>query len=135
MSNKDVLVDLWSRVDNHGEIEAMDRLFAPDFIRHGGKGDQTLEDFKRILNGLHSGFPDLRSEVVDIVEEGDRVAYRWVSTGTHLGDYLGAPPTGRTVTASGITISRFENGRIVEDWASWNEVSVLHSIGVLPIDR
>ncbi|MFC7766345.1 ester cyclase [Leucobacter soli] len=99
------------------------------------QGDQTLEDFKRILNGLHSGFPDLRSEVVDIVEEGDRVAYRWVSTGTHLGDYLGAPPTGRTVTASGITISRFENGRIVEDWASWNEVSVLHSIGVLPIDR
>jgi len=135
MSNKETLVELWSRVDNFGELDAIDEFLTPEFVRHGGKGDQTREDFKRILAGLHAGFPDLQSEIADVVAEGDRVAYRWVSTGTHLGVYLGAPPTGRKVVASGITISRFENGKVVEDWASWNEVSVLHSLGVLPIDR
>lgn len=135
MNRKRQLVELWSRVDNARDPEAMDGLFAPHYVRHGGTQDLSRDEFKRTLAALHAGFPDLRSEVVNIVEEGDQVAYRWVSTGTHLGTYLGAPPTGRRVTASGITISRFDEGLIVEDWASWNEVSVLHSIGVLPIDR
>lgn len=135
MNRKAQLADMWARIDDAGELEVVDQLFAPTYVRHGGKGDQTREQFKQILSSLRVGFPDIRSEVVDAVEQGDRVAYRWQSTGTHLGNYLGAPPTGRTIVASGITISRFENNQIVEDWASWNEVSVLHSLGILPVDR
>jgi predicted ester cyclase len=124
----------WSDIDNGGNIAALDKYFAPHYVRHGRK-DWSREQFRELLAELYAGFPDLRQVTFDAIHEGDRVAYRWESEGTHLGPYLGALPTGRKIQAKGITITRFENGLIVEDWASWNELSVLHDIGIMPIDR
>lgn len=134
MSNKQIIIDVWNRIDGGRELTALDEYFSPDFVRHGRR-TLSREGFKEILADLHTGFPDMTSEVVQAVEEGDRVAYHWQATGTHLGPYMGALPTGRKVTAWGVTISRLEDGRIVEDRASWNELSVLHDLGILPIDR
>lgn len=134
MSNKDTLLAVWDEFGVEGTGEVIDRYYHEDYVRHSER-DTGRDGFKKILLDLQVGFPDLRTTTADLVEEGDRVAYRWESTGTHLGPYLGAPATGRTVTARGITISRLVDGLVVEDWASWNEVSVLHSLGILPIDR
>lgn len=134
MSLKQILVDAWTAIDDDGRPEAIEEFFAPDFVRHGSK-DWTREEFKELLVDLRTGFPDMRRVTLDTVQEGDRVAYRWESRGTHLGPYQGVLPTGRVITARGIAISRFEGDKIVEDWTSWNELSVLHDLQILPIDR
>ncbi len=130
--------EIWRAVEGEpgsaGDLDAMDRFFDPGFVRRSDEGDATLADFKAMLAALHDGFPDMRYVVLETVAEGDRVAYRWESTGTHSGTYYGAPPTGRVVTARGITISRFgADGRVVEDHASWNKMSVLHALGIIPL--
>lgn len=129
------LATMWRRLDDEGRLEEMHRYFADGYVRHADEGEQDREEFRAALEELHAAFPDLTSTVTDVLVDGDRVAYRWSATGTHLAPYLGAPATRRKITASGITISRFDaDGRIAEDWASWNRTSVLHGLGIIPID-
>lgn len=126
--------DAWNAVETERRLDAMDRFFTEDYVRHSSEGDYTRDGFRDVLAALHAGFPDLVSTTEDTVVEGDRIAYRWTSEGTHLGEYMGIPATKKRVTARGITISRIApDGRIAEDWASWNKVSVLHALGVIPI--
>src|SRR5438093_673588 len=101
------LQQAWDVIDGQRSLEAMDYYFAPDYVRHAGDGDYTREEFRDLLAALYEAFPDLRWEIADSVAERNRVAYRWVSEGTHLGTYLGVPPTHKVIGASGITISRF----------------------------
>ncbi|GAA3882373.1 ester cyclase [Leifsonia kafniensis] len=131
---RDVLREAWGATEDGRNLDRLDDFYADDFVRHCGR-DWTREEFKVLMQELQSGFPDLKYETATLLQDGDQIAYRWVATGTHLGVYLGALPTNRTVAFSGITISRVDEGRIVEDWASWNEVSLLHELGILPIDR
>jgi len=114
-------------------LDAVNEYFSATYVRHSSEGDYDRTGFREIIQTLIEGFPDLSTQTVITVAEGNLVAYRWISTGTHLGTYLGVPPTHRTVTATGITISRLANRLIVEDWASWNAVTVLHSLGIIPI--
>jgi steroid delta-isomerase-like uncharacterized protein len=131
--NRQLVLDAWNALDRDRDLTAIERFFAPGYVRHSSEGDYTREGLAEILRGLFAGFPDLSTVTEDVIGEGDRVAYRWVSTGTHLGPYLGIPATHKQVVATGITISRFEHGLIAEDWASWNKVSVLHDLGIIPI--
>lgn len=108
--------------------------FAPGYVRHAGSSDVDLIEFMAIVQAEHSAFPDIQIHLEAFIEQGDSVAFRWRSCGTHLGEYLGVPPTNRRIECWGITISRIINGAIVEDWASWNKYAVLEALGIVPID-
>jgi len=126
--------DAWNLLDNERRLDEIGRFLTDDYVRHSSEGDYTRDGFRAVLAALHAGFPDLVSSIEDAVVEGDRIAYRWTSEGTHLGEYMGVPATRKRVNAHGITISRIApDGRIAEDWASWNKVSVLHALGIIPI--
>jgi predicted ester cyclase len=84
---------------------------------------------KRTIELNRRAFPDMRLIVEDQVAEGDRVVTRWRGEMTHLGELPGATPTGNRVTISGITIDRFEHGKIVEAWRSMDMLSVMRQIG------
>lgn len=131
-SNSDIPHALWAAVNEQGP-EAMRRWLAPTYVRHGSDRDYTRDEWIEIMLERSRAFPDNRSFVKDVVSDGDKVAYRWSAEGTHSATYLRIPATGRKVAAQGITISRFENGLIQEEWASWNKTSVLHALGILPI--
>ena len=77
--------------------------------------------------------PDLQCTVEDVVDEGDKVALRWVSRGTHKGDLMGVAATGKQVTFRGIQMQRISNGRIEEEWAGFNTLGALQEIGALPL--
>jgi steroid delta-isomerase-like uncharacterized protein len=79
-----------------------------------------------------AGFPDARVHVEDLVAEDDRVACRFVSTGTHHGEFMGVPPTGRRVEVTGITVFRLTGGQCVERWSEMNLVGLLQQIGAFP---
>jgi hypothetical protein len=71
---------------------------------------------KQLILAYRTAFPDLKLTLEDIFAEGEMVAFRWSARGTHLGDWLGIPPTANHVTATGITIFRIAGGKVVESW-------------------
>ena len=68
-----------------------------------------------------------------LVADDENVAIAYTVTGTHQGDFLGVPATGRQIKARGLQIARFQNGQIVERWGSSDQLGILQQIGVDPI--
>jgi len=99
-TNNKLLADrVWEEVWHQGDLERIDELFAPDFVRHdpGGREIQGPEENRQFIKGLRAAFPDLRFTVLDQIAEGDKVAVRYRFQGTHLGDFQGIPPTRKQV--------------------------------------
>ena len=92
-------------------------------------GAQAL---KEVFGRLHRTFSDLHITVEDLIAEGDKVVGRNSVTGTHQGEYMGLPPTGRSVAYDEIFIFRFVNGRIAETWGVVDVFSQMRQLGVIP---
>ncbi|WEZ85369.1 ester cyclase (plasmid) [Rhizobium sp. 32-5/1] len=111
----------------------LENYFTADYVRHSPQADISRREFLTIIRERALAFPDLKTAILDVVEDTAKIAYRWESQGTHLGKFMNVPPTGRTVRVSGITISRLSGGKIAEDWSSWQNSDVLHGMSVFPI--
>jgi steroid delta-isomerase-like uncharacterized protein len=90
------------------------------------------EAVREVFARLHRVFPDLHITIEDLVEEGDKIVSRNTVTGTQRGEYMGIPPTGKSVTYNGIFIFRFADGRIAETWGVVDVVSQMKQLGVIP---
>ena len=114
-----------------GNFGALSQIVTPDYVLHpeevrGPDGLQAMvEQYRSALSGL-------RVRIDQQFTEGDYVATRYTINGTHDGDLMGTPPTGRDVEFTGLTISRCENGRIVEEWEITDTISLLGQVGALP---
>jgi steroid delta-isomerase-like uncharacterized protein len=87
---------------------------------------------KEVFSRLHRVFPDLQVEIEDLIEERDKVVSRNSVTGTHQGEYMGLPPTGKSVTYNEIFVFRFVNGRIAETWGVVDVFSQMKQLGLIP---
>lgn len=133
--NKALLLAALTHAGQEEALQSMDRYYAQDFIRHSDKKDYDLNSLKEGIRSLYQGFPNLSRRQFDLLADGDRVAYRWEAEGTHQGEYMGVRPTGKPVRAAGMVMCRIADGRIVEEWGSWNKVGLLHDLGIMPIGR
>ncbi|MCW2907127.1 MAG: ester cyclase [Actinomycetia bacterium] len=136
-SNKATLSRLHEAV-NSGDPEliakTIDEVVEPDVLIRTplpveATGAQAL---KEVFARLHRAFPDLHIAVEDAIAEGDKVACSNTVTGTHQGEYMGLPPTGRSITYNEIFISRFAGGRIAETWGVADVFSQMRQLGVIP---
>jgi steroid delta-isomerase-like uncharacterized protein len=91
-----------------------------------------LESYKRFITEVRASMPDYHVAAEDVVGEGDKVVTRWVGTGTHEGAYTGIPPTGKHATLEGVTIYRFEDGRIAEAWWVYDSLGMMQQLGIIP---
>ena len=106
-----------------GDLELAQECYAADFVDHMGALDFHGHEGIRHSTDLYRAlFDDLRIRVVDQITEGDRVVSRWVMTGSNRG---------RPADLSGITISRMEAGRIVEDWSALDSLELLRQLGLV----
>jgi len=94
-----------------------------------GPGRAGLAD---VLAMMFTGFPDLRWTLHDTLVEGDRVMGFSTWTGTHEGEFMGIPATGRTATIEAWTIDRFRDGIFVESRIIIDVAGLLGQLGVLP---
>lgn len=120
---------------NSGNLDALHEIFAPTVIDRDPASDQGAgpEGFIHFFTGFRAAFPDLNISVEQLVTDDDNVAIAYTMTGTHQGDFLGVPATGRQIKARGVQIARFENGLIVERWGSSDQLGILQQIGVNPV--
>jgi steroid delta-isomerase-like uncharacterized protein len=119
---------------NKQNLSIVEELVAPHWVCHG-----TLPGFspdraggKQMLTALWTAFPDARIAVEDLIAEGDKVVFRYTFRATHQGEFMGVPATGKAVTLTGIYISRFAGGKVVEDWSSSDQLGLLQQLGVIP---
>src|SRR5439155_22952243 len=87
---------------------------------------------KQVFSFYRAAFPDLQVNAEDLIAEGDRVVARWSSSGTHKGDFMGIPPTGKQVQITGIDLFRFSGGKIAEHWGVFDQLWMLQQLGVAP---
>ena len=90
------------------------------------------ELLKEVFARLHRAFPDLHVAVEDLIAEGDKVVARNTVTGTHQGEYMGLPPTGKSITYNEIFIVRLADGRIAETWGIVDVLSQMRQLGAIP---
>ena len=116
-----------------GDLDALDDVIAPDAVDHdpyNPHGREGLEGLKRMISMYREAFPDVSFEIEDQLAEGDKVATRWKASGTHQGELMGTPPTGKSSTVTGIGIDRIENGKIVEAWGNWDTLGMFQQLGL-----
>jgi steroid delta-isomerase-like uncharacterized protein len=117
-----------------GNLGVIDELVASNYVGHDPAQPemQGPEGIKEFVTSYLAGFPDGKITIDEQLAEGDLVASRWTGRGTHQGELMGIPPTGKQVTVSGITISRVKNGKVVEEWSNWDTLGMLQQLGVVP---
>ncbi len=116
-ANKELVRGFYERF-NRGDLTLVDDLVADDFVEHevfpGLEPNKT--GLRQLFEGFHAAFETGKFEVDDLVADGDQVCARVRATGTHRGEFMGVPATGRTIEVGVADFLRIENGRVVEHW-------------------
>jgi steroid delta-isomerase-like uncharacterized protein len=117
-------------------LDVADEILSPDFVWHGafspGEDQRGPEGTKQVASAVIGAFPDRRITHEDIIAEGDKVLIRWSMSGTHQGELMGIPATGRRVTVRGFDLFRIEGGKIVEMWQEADQLGMMQQLGVIP---
>lgn len=133
MDGKELVRRIFDEIVNQGRLDAVDELMAEDFLDHGPMNDMQGRDaFKAAIGAWLSAVPDVHCEVENLVEEGDLVGWTVRTTGTHTGDGLGFPATGKPFETVSANIGRFRDGQAVEHWSEQGFLSMMAQIGMLP---
>ena len=120
---------------NAGDVDGFIGLLADDFVEH-----EVIEGFPPTKDGVRqfftayiAAFPDLRMEAEDVIASGDKAVARVRITGTHQGELMGIPPTGKSIDIQGIDIVRFGgDGKAVEHWGVTDQMAMMQQLGVVP---
>lgn len=120
---------------NEKNISILDEILAHDFVEREQLGPgipPNVEGTKQFFAMILSAFPDLHCTIEDEIAEGDRVVVRSKWSGTHQGEFMGVPPTGKSVTFPVIDIGRVEYNKVVEHWGQADLMGLLMQIGAIP---
>lgn len=119
---------------NQGKLDVLRQVMASGVIDHDPAPDQGPgpEGFIQFFEGFRDAFPDLEVNVEHMVCDDDNVAIAYTVTGTQQGAFLGVPATGRRISARGMQIARFEDGKIVERWGSSDQLGILQQLDAQP---
>ena len=133
-TNKATIRRIVEEIENRDNLALIDELLAPNFVNHtpapGLPPDG--EGIKQLLSMFRAAFPDGVMTIEDMIAEGDKVATRKTYRGTHQGQFLGLPPTGRHVSVGLIDMMCLVDGKVVEHWNVGDDLSLLQRLGVLP---
>jgi steroid delta-isomerase-like uncharacterized protein len=135
MADYKALAQRWfTEVMNEGKLEVIDEICSQDFVDHNPLPG-TSPDFaglKDFVTQVRSAFPDIETTAEDILVEGDRLAVRSTIRGTHKGDFMGIPASGKKVEVSNYDFVRFENDQAAEHWGTIDSAALMEQIGATP---
>ena len=120
---------------NAGDLDGVAAVFAPNAIVHnsGAPDPLNLDGFKQLAAVFLAAFPGGQHTVDDMIADGDKVVARITYRGSHTGDLMGIPPTGKHVTVSAMTIDQIVGGKIVETWRLFDQMGMMQQLGVIPV--
>lgn len=131
--NKELIRFLIEESLNRGNLGAVRDRFTPDYTVHiPGRTDLPTgpEAFVSVIGMWRAAFPDWHMTIEQLVAEGDFVANRFTTTGTHRGSLMGFPPTHRSMVVHGQELHRCEDGRVAETWVCDDVPSIFRQLGL-----
>jgi steroid delta-isomerase-like uncharacterized protein len=120
-------------VFNTGDMSVVDEITAEGAVGHDPANPEEAvgpEGAKAVVKMYRDGFSDLNLRVEHQISDGDFVVTRWTSSGTNDGSLGGLPPTGKSITGSGILIDKIVDGKVVESWSQWDNMGLMQQLGV-----
>ncbi|MEK6272742.1 MAG: ester cyclase [Actinomycetota bacterium] len=119
---------------NRGNLDVIDEDTTEDFVSHDPiMGDQDRESSKQQIAGYRQAFPDIHITIEDIFAAGDKVVMRWRGDGTFENEFMGLQPTHeKGDPIRGITIDRYDGGKIAESWTQWETLTFMRNVGAVP---
>jgi steroid delta-isomerase-like uncharacterized protein len=118
---------------NTGDLSATDELVNADYSYYEPTVGEVRgrDGFKQLVMTYRTAFPDLTQTIDQQIAEGDTVVTRWTSRGTHRGELMGVPPTGKQSSVQGVMVSRYRNGKIVSSFDVWDVYGMMRQLGVI----
>jgi predicted ester cyclase len=121
--NKAIAMRVFEEILNQGRFEVANEIYSPDFQNHGFHRTVDLKTDQDAAHAEKQAFPDMRLQVERLIAEGDWVTALWTFRGTHTaGGYGSLPATGTPIEMRGITIWRIVDGKIREEWSSFDQL-------------
>ena len=131
--NKAIVRRFFELGPSSGDMNAANALLDPNFALHtplpSAPGIQGIND---VVTTCRAAFEHLNVTVEDMVAEGNKVTARFTARGIHKGQFMGLPPTGKSITMTGIEIFRIENCKIAELWGEANMLGLMEQLGIVP---
>jgi steroid delta-isomerase-like uncharacterized protein len=126
---KQLARDFFQEVWNDGDEAAIDRYIAENARGNDPDFGAGREAFRAQWRKWQAAFPDLHFEVEDVIAEGNKVLTRWTLTGTHEGEFMDIPATGRRISVSGMSFDIIEDGMIAEGFDGWDALGLRQQLG------
>lgn len=119
---------------NAHNLDALEEVIATNLVEHNTPPGQDpgLEGVKQQLSMALAAFPDFQFTLDDLIAEGDKVVARGRMTGTHQGEFMGIPATGKQVSQRGTQIVRIAKGKVVESWMEVDNLGLMQQLGAIP---
>jgi steroid delta-isomerase-like uncharacterized protein len=134
--NKALVRRWFSDVMTRGDMSVFDDICAvchPDFEMIRGVAQPAprgIDGTKELISGLRMAFPDLTATVDEQIAEGEKVVSLVTMTGTHQGDFMGIPATGRAFTIPGVSVWEVRGGHLISEWVSWDSMGMMQQLGI-----
>ena len=131
--NKAVVRRFVDEMQNQHNLDLIDEMFSPDFVDYSGRAKPpSREGLKPFFAFMFAAFPDMHFVIHQQLAEGDQVMTYKTFYGTHLGDFMGIPPTGKQVVFDNIDIFTVKDGKLAAHWTVGDHLSLMQQLGVIP---
>ena len=131
-ANIDSYSKTWELVINEGKVDVLDTAYAPEIVLHTVPEIKGIAGAKAYYAFFVTGFSNRQFIVKDIFASGDKLTKYWEFKGTHTGNFMGIPATGKTIDVEGCTIARMVNGKIVEERDFMDNMDFMKQLGLMP---
>ncbi|MFC6798590.1 MULTISPECIES: ester cyclase [unclassified Haladaptatus] len=133
---KDLVLNMAVDVMNDRKLDDLSKYYIDDCVTHFA--DQRpdthgIEGVKTNWEDVFQGFPDFMADLDHVVAEGDKICGHFTYKGTHDGEFLGMEPTNKAAKISGMTMYRFEDGKIAESWVHTDFLGLMQQLGLAPM--
>jgi steroid delta-isomerase-like uncharacterized protein len=124
----------YEEVINQKHLAVVDEIAGDNYASHSFPPGLPpgREGLKAFVSAFHAAFPDGHLNIDQMIAEGDTVATRVTFRGTHTGDFMGIPATGKQVAVPALDMARYDNGKLVEQWGGPDQMSLMQQLGVIP---
>ena len=124
----------YEEVINQQHLAVVDEVAGEEYVSHSFPPGLPpgREGLKAFISAFHAAFPDGQLSIDQMIAEGDTVATRLTFRGTHTGDFLGIPATGKQVVVPALDMARYAHGKLVEHWGGPDQMSLMQQLGVIP---
>jgi steroid delta-isomerase-like uncharacterized protein len=131
--NEELVRRFFEEFCNGRRADVADEIVASDFVSHGPQAPPAEgPDGVKARVGLYQESVDGHWNVKEVFSSGDRVVALWTGTGTHQGELMGVPPTGKSIDVEAISVFRIADGQIAEEWTVWDALGLLQQVGAVP---